>query len=626
MLYEPLNQNSGFFFRKGTLLEQGETPYQTYEVWDTPQLGKLFRLDGYFMTSERDEFFYHENMIHPALISHPNPRSILIIGGGDGGSADEVFKHPSIERIVLVELDPAVVDLSRRFFESVHHGSLDDPRLEILIKDPDLRARIADVVWLVGQRGKVLCVAAEAYLESTQRLLNPEDWVASVERLKRAVDLSRRMGKKGPLFTRVMSFIESTIGRNRGILSFFVLKLIKIMIEHECGNPELLAEVAGEIAAQAEEHQKFRMASNYWELQSRCYFVAGKETESRSAIKKQAEVVVRDALEGSPFSHMRASIFLGNAIELYRRIGGEQERVKELHKEMLKQEQQMLEGEMESFEFKLPEEIEHRFNELNRTRIEEILSSPDIDKAFKVLFKSGSIVTYDQISEEVKEGWKTFSISALVKGFFVTDGGKKIADSKSQYADDFKEREEALEQQIIQKAQQYHQFCAVYQIEPIRQTMAETFPPDTIDWDSYVRGSVFVPHGREKLFSEALKAGYSGDYIVSTHILATQWEHTLRYILQGLGALTSKLDDDLNQDELSLSTLLSFESIEQFFQGKDIPLNLRVSLGEKLGANLRNKVAHGLMSDHDFYQPAPIYLWWITLFLICSGAREQRDI
>ena len=123
------------FFRKGTLLEEGKTLFQAYEVWDTPQFGKLFRLDGYFMTSERDEFFYHENMVHPALVTHPDPKAVLIIGGGDGGSAEEVFKHPSIERIVLVELDKGVIDLARRFFGSIHRGSLDDPRMEILIED-----------------------------------------------------------------------------------------------------------------------------------------------------------------------------------------------------------------------------------------------------------------------------------------------------------------------------------------------------------------------------------------------------------------------------------------------------------------------------------------------------------
>lgn len=135
LLCESLTNNSGYFFRKGKMLEHGKTQFQTYEVWDTPELGRLFRLDGYFMTSERDEFFYHENMIHPALVTHPEPKTVLIIGGGDGGSAEEVFKHPSVERIVLVELDKGVIDLARRYFGSIHRGSLDDTRIEILIED-----------------------------------------------------------------------------------------------------------------------------------------------------------------------------------------------------------------------------------------------------------------------------------------------------------------------------------------------------------------------------------------------------------------------------------------------------------------------------------------------------------
>ena len=79
------------------------------------------------MTSERDEFFYHENLIHPASISHPQPRTALIIGGGDGGAAEELLKHPSIEKVVLVELDGKVIEIARAHFASVHRGAFDDP-------------------------------------------------------------------------------------------------------------------------------------------------------------------------------------------------------------------------------------------------------------------------------------------------------------------------------------------------------------------------------------------------------------------------------------------------------------------------------------------------------------------
>lgn len=135
ILSEPLNKYCGFYFHGGTLLEKGETEFQTYEVWDTPHFGRLFRLDGFFMTSERDEFFYHENMIHPAAVTHPNPEKILIIGGGDGGCAEEIFKHPSVQQVVMVELDGGVVDIARKYFSSIHQGSLDDTRLVLRIED-----------------------------------------------------------------------------------------------------------------------------------------------------------------------------------------------------------------------------------------------------------------------------------------------------------------------------------------------------------------------------------------------------------------------------------------------------------------------------------------------------------
>ncbi|MFN3985891.1 MAG: polyamine aminopropyltransferase [Rhodocyclaceae bacterium] len=134
-LLEALNEHAGFYVAGGKLIEQGASPYQQYEVWETPQFGKLFRLDGYFMTSERDEFFYHENLIHVPALAHAGPRSALIIGGGDGGSAEELFKHPSMARVVLVELDAKVVDIARTHLQAVHRGALDDPRLELRIED-----------------------------------------------------------------------------------------------------------------------------------------------------------------------------------------------------------------------------------------------------------------------------------------------------------------------------------------------------------------------------------------------------------------------------------------------------------------------------------------------------------
>ena len=87
------------------------------------------------MTSEKDEFFYHENLVHPAALTHSRPVRALIVGGGDGGSAEELLKHPTIESVTLAEIDAAVVDISRKYLHAVHRGALDDPRLTLRIGD-----------------------------------------------------------------------------------------------------------------------------------------------------------------------------------------------------------------------------------------------------------------------------------------------------------------------------------------------------------------------------------------------------------------------------------------------------------------------------------------------------------
>ena len=135
LMTDYLTDEWGFFIKSKREYERFRSPYQSVEVHETEPFGKLFRLDGRFMTSEQDEFFYHENLVHIAAITHPQPERALIVGGGDGGSAEELLKHPSIKKIVLAEIDVAVVDIARKYLESVHRGSLDDPRLELRIGD-----------------------------------------------------------------------------------------------------------------------------------------------------------------------------------------------------------------------------------------------------------------------------------------------------------------------------------------------------------------------------------------------------------------------------------------------------------------------------------------------------------
>lgn len=118
---------------KETLLHC-RTQFQEISVLDTLQCGRMLVLDGMVMTTVADEFVYHEMIAHVPLRTHPAPRSVLIIGGGDGGVVREVSRYPQVEKIVLVEIDAGVVDAARRFLPEIS-CALDDPRLEIVYRD-----------------------------------------------------------------------------------------------------------------------------------------------------------------------------------------------------------------------------------------------------------------------------------------------------------------------------------------------------------------------------------------------------------------------------------------------------------------------------------------------------------
>lgn len=117
------------------LLASRQSAYQGIDVYDSPAFGRLFRLDGVLMSTEADEFYYHETLVHPALLSQNQPQRVLILGGGDGGSARQALKHGSVQRIEVVELDAEVVALAREYLPGVHGGAFDDPRVVLHIGD-----------------------------------------------------------------------------------------------------------------------------------------------------------------------------------------------------------------------------------------------------------------------------------------------------------------------------------------------------------------------------------------------------------------------------------------------------------------------------------------------------------
>ncbi|MBI2867482.1 MAG: polyamine aminopropyltransferase [Chloroflexi bacterium] len=117
------------------VLYKGQTAFQSVEVLDTTSYGRCLVLDGKPQSSEVDEFIYHEALVHPALITHPDPRRVLVAGGGEGATLREVLAHNTVRSVEMVDLDAQVVDLCKRYLPEWNRGVYEDKRATVVFAD-----------------------------------------------------------------------------------------------------------------------------------------------------------------------------------------------------------------------------------------------------------------------------------------------------------------------------------------------------------------------------------------------------------------------------------------------------------------------------------------------------------
>jgi spermidine synthase len=132
---EALNPHFGYFYTVKKTLARKKTAYQSLQLLDTDEFGKVLLLDDITQAADRNDRHYHEPMVHPALCSHPRPEAVLVIGGGDGGILREALKYPSVRHIDLAELDEGVIRFSKKYLPKIHGGAFRDPRVRVHVTD-----------------------------------------------------------------------------------------------------------------------------------------------------------------------------------------------------------------------------------------------------------------------------------------------------------------------------------------------------------------------------------------------------------------------------------------------------------------------------------------------------------
>ena len=135
VVMQPISYESYMIMKLKTVLAQKRSKYQNIEIVELSEYGKALVLDGLVQSTEVDEYIYHESLVHPAMITHPNPKKVLIVGGGEGATLREVLKHSTVQEAIMVDIDGDVVELCKKYLETLHAGAFENPRAKVIIAD-----------------------------------------------------------------------------------------------------------------------------------------------------------------------------------------------------------------------------------------------------------------------------------------------------------------------------------------------------------------------------------------------------------------------------------------------------------------------------------------------------------
>lgn len=488
------------------------------------------------------------------------------------------------------------------------------------VSDAEMRARIADVLWVHRKQFPAARLAIESYLAAANNLEDTERWSKFFIRIERAIELWSLMGGAGNSnLPDVPGYIEGKLdqyaGEDPGILS---TKLMRLLQQRRLGNPAKYASLAEKAATNNPADkcpcQKPLRARAYWEVKAGWHALQGDTEGQREALIRAAETYVEEAeghLECRPGSYGNAAWYLERAIEAYRRIGETSERRDEIYRQLL--------GYQANAARREPGQASSQgqiglSNWARQAR--EVVKGKPLEEAVLSLARIGTATDVVQLRQFINEMAQSHQLLYYLPARRVNVEGRTIGWRESLFTGTAEEQEAAMMDETFREATRYQDAFALGVVLPAVQQIRMEHVVRFGDIVPIVTENPFVPPGHEYIYARGLYAGLIDDYVTAAHLLIPQLENSLRYILLQHDVRVMGLDAQGVQDVHLLGSLLEREELIEIL-GENVVVDLRGLLTERFGSNLRNRVAHGLMISEEFFSHRIVYLWWLTLHLCC---------
>lgn len=480
------------------------------------------------------------------------------------------------------------------------------------IGDPELQARIADLLWLRRRKYEMAKLAIQDYLTSAEKFEDPREWRYSFNKIERALRLAIQLGPKAGQMERVVTYIKDILAKPTAVDSQHLSnKLMGLLAQRRIGDPKTYSSLAEQLALRAEAANDWWGARSFWERKAEWDELGKDDDGRRMALTKAAETYVKLAdasIEGAVGGHMAAASHLERAIEAYRRMGGKKERVDELHR-------RMLEHQKKSLKELSPVSTSIDIDKLKEAAKDLVRGKPFVDSLFELSLKLMPARVED-LRREIQETAREAPLTFLMSGARINSSGKIVGKKKGLLADTKEEQEDAMLSHMYSAAADGHSFYARSLIEPIRSQILDEHNCSRDDFGPITKNNPLIPEGREDIYKQGLMAGLNGDFLVAIHLLVPQIENSIRHLLSQHGVITSALTADGIQPEYDLNTTLYMDETKKIL-GADLTFELQGLLTESEGSNLRNRMAHGLMDHGDFYSGSSHYFWAMVIRLCC---------
>lgn len=485
------------------------------------------------------------------------------------------------------------------------------------VENPGLRARLSDIAWInKRQRHDMARLAINAYCDAVQRLGNTADLSQTsgssygTEMLHRACQIVHMLGWKDPeglrLKTLIQGVIQDVFDRKD---HWGFMKAAKLSLQFSIDDPATLAEKAEELAGT--EVPDAHVSHDLWKFAADAHHkIRGNDAEYNRCRKSAAEclVALANAYGGKG---MIATNYLMRTIQELRCIPNTQER------------RQQLEAQLREAQTSIPDEMHTRKVEVDLTESAEAarscVSGLSLAHALRAFACLGRSPDPRALRKEAQRQAERHGFTSMIPRLIVDNEGKVTGKSpgffSSEEDNNIRLRHIIAENEILRR-----QCEAAGLINPARLQIHDEHLLEQSNFLSLVTMSPFVPADRVVLFSLAFARFFSGDFLSALHILVPQLENSLRHVLMLAGNGTSSINNDMTQEDRSLSVLLSKDrtSLEKIF-GPAIIYEIEDLFDFRGGPaiRLRHRLAHGLISDQACCNGDAIYACWFIFRLCC---------